>query len=163
MRKQNSAPRSREHTPVVQSYLSKTIKNLKWLIAAFSFTEGFVDAKSVVFYLIYNNIYHVPLFTYSVASSFFMLAVIMRMVYSITSDNVSIFGSRRKSYLFIINWIEVILYVSVVLIIQSQGSFYIIFIVHFALKVTNTWRHSVLRKLNSWIDSIPERIEQQPA
>ena len=159
MSNQTSMVNDRIDTAVVRSYLSKSIAELKWLIAAFSFVEGFLDGKNIVLYLIYNKIYQVPLFIYSIATSTFMVPVLLRMVYCVISDNFAMFNSRRRSYLSVISWLEVFLYVAAVLLVRSNQSYYIIFFIHFVLKITNTWRLGILCKFRSGAQCFVEGTE----
>lgn len=161
MKRLNSVPGTKPPNPIVTSYLAASIRNLQHLIIAFSLAEGFMDAKSTLFFLIYNKIYKVPLFIYSIFTSLFMIPELMRMLYSITSDNVEILKSRRRSYLFIFSVCEVVLYSAVAIIIHMNGSYYAIFIIHLLLKVTNTWRHSILCRVNSSADRIAEGAHQR--
>lgn len=144
-------------TPIITSQLTLSIKNLSRLTTAFAFIEGFLDTKHLIFYLIYNQILKVPLLVYSTTSSLIVFATTLRMIYSITSDNFSLCGSKRKSYLIVLSGIEIILYTTAIVIIEHKLNISYLITVHFLLKVTNTWRHGILCKLKSSVDSLFER------
>ena len=144
---------------IVQSHLNMNIKNLSRSISAFAFIEGFLDAKHLIFYLIYNQVLKVPLLIYSITNSLIIFAMVLRIFYGVISDNVKICGSKRKSYIILLSAIEVILYILSVLVIELDLNIGILIASHFILKIANTWRHGILCKLTSGFDCFFEGIE----
>ena len=120
--------------------LETYIKQLNKFVSLYGFIEGAIESKDLVFYFIFVKTYEINLITYSIIQSILLFPRFIKIFLGMISDNLPIFGSRRKNYMIMLSLIEIILYPTCFFCIYFKKHYFIIFILNFFLKLTNSWR-----------------------
>lgn len=129
--------------------LDTYIKQLNKFISFYGFIEGSLESKDLVFYFIFVKTYEINLITYSIIQSVLLFPRFIKIFLGMISDNFPINGSRRKNYMLILSFLEIIIYTSCFFCIYFKQNYIIVFILNFFLKLTNSWRAVINSNLKS--------------
>lgn len=128
-------------------FIKKKIKNFEKSLIFFSFSQGVNFSAELSIYFLYYNVYEISLKKYAIFKFFLLFVTYLRPLIGLLIDNVFMFKSNRKSYLYIIFILEFLCYSIMIAFAIMKKSIETIFFCNLFLKILFVSKEVILVSL----------------
>jgi hypothetical protein len=106
--------------------------------------EGLLFAHHLTFFFIYTKFYSLELLSYQILETTLAAIICLNPLFGYLSDRFEIWGSKRRSYLLILSFIGTVSYALVGSTYYSHMPVWVIFILHYLIDASNTFRNVIV-------------------